>query len=387
MKNAVYLQSGGPTAVINSSFLGVIEQYQKEDQIDVLYGSKFGLQGLIEDNLIKIEKDKDYQALKKIPGAILGSARLRLKGDDDPHYQKILETCKKHSIHYIYVNGGNDSMDTGEKLTRFFERVGYDCVVVGICKTIDNDLENNDFSPGFASAVSYIVKSVMEISLDIMSYKKGRVTIIETMGRDAGWLCASTSIAKKFGLGPDLIYVPEVSFEKDKFLNDVKEIYEKQGRVLVCVSEALKDKDGNYIFADEKSLDSFGHIQLGSISKDLCDLVSNNLHYPTRPIEFNLMQRCAAHLQNPKDVEWAYMCGVNAIKYSLNKEGGVVSIKNDDGVINYHLAPFKNVANNVRLLPREYMNEQGNWVSAIGEKYFEIFIDESLAIEIPEDFR
>lgn len=386
MKNAVYLQSGGPTAVINSSFYGVIKAYQESQGIDVLYGSRFGLQGLIEDDLIEINKGKDYSSLTKIPGAILGSARLKLKNEFDPLLDQILEVVKKHDIHYIYCNGGNDSMDTGDKLTKFFKRVNYPCTVVGICKTIDNDLCENDFSPGFASAVNYIVKSTMEIALDLKAYKKGRVTIIETMGRDAGWLAASSYLANEYNLGPDLIYVPECSFNIDEFLDDVRRIYQEKGKVLVVVSEALKDSNGDYLFADKDNLDTFGHVQLGSISMKLCDLVKRELKINTRYIEYNLMQRCAAHLQNPKDVEWAYNCGLKAVEYALNNQEGVVSlVKKDD--VEYHLTPLNQVANNIRHMPRSYMNERGNYVSEKAREYFSLFFDPTLEISIPEEFK
>lgn len=386
MKNAVYLQSGGPTAVINSSFYGVIKSYQENQGIDVLYGSRFGLQGLIEDNLIEINKEKDYSSLTKIPGAILGSARLRLKDEFDPLLDQILEVVKKHDIHYIYCNGGNDSMDTGDKLTKFFKRVNYPCTVVGICKTIDNDLCENDFSPGFASAVNYIVKSTMEIALDLKAYKKGRVTIVETMGRDAGWLAASSSLANRYNLGPDLIYVPECSFKKEEFLEDIKRIYQEKGKVFIVVSEALKDENGEYLFADTNNLDSFGHIQLGSISMKLCDLVKHELGINTRHIEYNLMQRCASHIASQNDITWAFSCGYNAVKFSLENKVGVVSIKKKEEVT-YQLVPFEKVANHIRHMPRNYMNERGNFVSQKGEEYFKTFIDDSLKIDIPEEFR
>lgn len=386
MKNAVYFQSGGPTSVINSSFYGIIKAYQESEGIDTLYGARFGLQGLIEDQLIEISKGKDYSALLKIPGAILGSARLRLNDFNDPNYAKVLEVLKKHSIRYIFVNGGNDSMDTGEKLSRYLKEHDYPCNVVGVCKTIDNDLMGNDFSPGFASAVSYIVKSTMEIALDLKAYKKGRVTIIETMGRDAGWLAASSYLANEYNLGPDLIYVPECAFNINEFLEDVERIYKEKGKVLVIVSEALKDANGEYLFADKDNLDSFGHIQLGSISMKLCDLVKRELKINTRYIEYNLMQRCAAHLQNPKDVTWAYNCGYKAVEYALNGLEGVVSlVKKDD--VEYLLTPLNQVANNIRHMPRSYMNERGNYVSEEAKEYFSLFIDPTLEIEIPEDFK
>lgn len=385
MNNAVYLQSGGPTSVINSSFYGVILEYQKTDKIDALYGSKFGIEGLIKDDLIEIEKDKDYSFLTSLPGAILGSARIKLDQEDD--YKKILHTIKKYSIKYIYVNGGNDSMDTAERLNKFFIKEKVDCIVEGIVKTIDNDLFESDFTPGFASAVNYINKTIMEISIDINSYKKGRVTIVEMMGRDTGWLCASSVISQEYGLGPDLIYVPEVNFSKDDFLRNVDRIYKKKGRVLVCVSEALKDSYGNYIFCDDNNLDSFGHKQLGSVSKNLCDLVKNFLHYSTRHIELNLMQRCAAHIHSDKDVEWATNCGAKAVSYSLEKKSGVVVIKSHNKKIEYQLVDFSKVANKVKMMPRSFINKDRNGITEIGKEYFDLFKDEKIKIDVPDKFK
>lgn len=387
VKNAVYFQSGGPTSVINTSFLGVIKKYQENDEVDVLYGSKYGIQGLIDDNLILIDKNKDYSSLSKIPGAILGSARVKLSNEFDKTYYQILDTLKKHSIEYIFINGGNDSMDTGNKLLSFLKKENYKCQVVGICKTIDNDLEEMDFSPGFPSAVNYIVKSIMEISLDTRSYKKGRVTIVETMGRDAGWLCASSFLANDFGYGPDLIYLPEVNFNVNNFLEDVKKVYQEQGRVLVCVSEALKDNRGNYIFNDNSKLDSFGHTQLGSISKTLCDIVKEKLNYPTRAIEFNLMQRCSSHIQSKLDTKVALECGENAYNFALDKKSGVICVRIDNGKINYRIENFEKIANRIRRVPLEFISEEGNGLSKKGKEYFEFFKDDSLKIDIPEDLK
>lgn len=389
MVNAVYFQSGGPTAVINSSFYGVIKKYQETNKIDILYGAKFGIQGLLDDDLIKIEKNKDYSFLTKVPGAILGSARIRLGDFNDPIYEKILKTVKKYSIGYIFVNGGNDSMDTADKLNRYFKNINYDCKVMGIAKTIDNDLIGTEFTPGFASAVNYIVKTIMEISLDIKSYKKGRVTIIETMGRDTGWLCASSTLANNFdNLGPDLIYVPEVAFDKQKFLQDVKKVYESKGYALICVSEALKDDKGNYIFCDNNNLDSFGHIQLGSVSKNLCDLVKKELHYNTRNIELNLMQRCASHINSNKDVEWATMCGYKAVEFVEEDNIGMVTINKDQkGDIYYSTTHLSEAANIVKYMPKSFINRDGNHITKEGEEYFSIFLDPSLKIEMLDEFK
>jgi 6-phosphofructokinase 1 len=271
-------------------------------------------------------------------------------------------------------------------LNIFFREKGIKTRVFGIPKTIDNDLEETDHTPGFGSAVSYINKSIMEISLDIASYKKGRVTIIELMGRDAGWLCASSCLSQEYGLGPDLIYVPEVAFDKDKFLKKVKSIYEEKGRCLVCVSEALKDANREYIFADNTHVDSFGHKQLGSVSKNLCDLISRDLHYSTRHIEFNLMQRCASHISSKKDIDEAINCGYYATKFAFEgKEGGVIMIRNNDNTISYSFTDLNKLANEVKLMPRDFLNEEGNNISEKGRAYFEIFKEDDIVLPVIDE--
>jgi 6-phosphofructokinase 1 len=325
--------------------------------------------------------------LKELPGAILGSARIKLNNDyNDDIHARILDTIQKHDIDYLLFNGGNDSMDTANKLNIFFREKGIKTRVFGIPKTIDNDLEETDHTPGFGSAVSYINKSIMEISLDIASYKKGRVTIIELMGRDAGWLCASSCLSQEYGLGPDLIYVPEVAFDKDKFLKKVKSIYDEKGRCLVCVSEALKDVNREYIFADNTHVDSFGHKQLGSVSKNLCDLISRDLHYSTRHIEFNLMQRCASHISSKKDIDEAINCGYYATKFAFEgKEGGVIMVRNNDNTISYSFADLNKLANEVKLMPRDFLNEEGNNISEKGRAYFEIFKEDDIVLPVIDE--
>ncbi len=381
MKNALYFQSGGPTAVINASFYGVIKAYLDSlDEVDTLYASRYGVEGIINQDLIKIEKDlSKYEEIKSLNGAILGSSRLKLSKDtSDSNYEKILECVKKYNIGYILVNGGNDSMDTADRLNKFFKEKNLDTVVVGIPKTVDNDLMLIDHTPGFASACKFVVRTIMEISLDINVYKKGRVTIVEIMGRDAGWLGASSLLACRYGLGPDLIYVPETPFSKEKFLKDVSDVYTKKGHCLVCVSEALKDEKGEYI-STLGQVDGFGHAQLGSVGQFLDDLVSNELHFKTRHIELSLLQRAAGHIQSKVDVEEAINVGYLALKHALNHQEGMVSIIRDSSSpykVHYELVPLKDVANGVRHLPKEYLSKDGNFINKSYEEYILPFIDE-----------
>lgn len=380
MKNALYFQSGGPTSVINSSFFGVIKACEASPLISNLYGARYGLEGLLNQDLVKIDKPSSYyKELTTLPGAILGSARLLLPTSfEEEAYKKALDCVKKYSIGYIFVNGGNDSMDTADKLNRYFKSINFDCLVVGIPKTIDNDLLNMDHAPGYGSCVKFITRTLMELSLDINAYKKGRVTIIETMGRDTGWLAASASLASEFNLGPDLIYVPEIPFDKEKFYEDVLRIYKEKGRVIVVVAEALKDKNGNYVAADN-NLDSFGHVQLGAISKLLADQVKKDLGINTRNVELSLVQRCASHISSSVDVEEAILVGEHAVKFALEGKDGVVTIQRVSSSpykVEYVLGDLMKVANGIKYLPRKYINEEGNGVSKEFLDYARPFIDE-----------
>lgn len=376
MNNAVYFQSGGPTSVINSSFYGVIKACKESNKIDNLYGSLYGIDGLLKDNLVLIDKDiNEYQELTNMNGAILGTCRKCLSNDEE--LKTIVNTLNKYSIKCVFVNGGNDSMDTCNKMNIYFKENNIDCVAVGIPKTIDNDLELTDHCPGFGSNVKYVVRSLMEIFLDINSYDKGRVTIVEVMGRETGWLTASSICAKLFNLGPDLIYVPEVAFDIEKFLSDCKRIYDSKKKVLVVVAEALKDKDGNYISINQ-SLDSFGHIQLGSVSFELAKLVKERLNINTRNIEFSLTQRSASHIISTVDKNEAIEVGSLAVKFALENKRGMVGIIRDSDSpykVHYDLFPIDKIANKIKYLPKKFINNEGNYINDSFIDYCLPFID------------
>ena len=376
--NIIYFQSGGPTAVINSSLYGVIKKFQDSKEIEHLYCSRFGIDGILNDDLLEIEKEKDNSFLRKLPGSYTGSARVKLSDDfADAKYQKILTIVDKYKIDAIVVNGGNDSMDTGMKLSRFFEAKKINAKIYGVPKTIDNDLANCDFTPGFGSALNYIVQSVIDTRLDMNSYKKGRVVVFETMGRDAGWLAASSVVASKYGLGPDLIYVSEIPFDFDKFLKDVEEIYKKKGSVLVVISEYLEDSDGNFIYRADKK-DAFGHIQLdGALSQYLCRKVEEVLGINTRFIVLNTLQRSSSKCISKFDSDIAYKCGEIAVSSFLEgKESAAISVKLDNNFkVNYILEDFEKAANLVRKMPSSFINENKNNITEEGLKYFEFFFD------------
>lgn len=249
--NAVIGQSGGPTAAINSSAYGAIRAALDAPEIKRVYGAINGISGILNNNIIDLGKEdpNELAFMKNTPASALGSCRVRLDdpGTDDSSYMRILEIFKKYNIRYFFYNGGNDSMDTCSKVSKFMLKNGYDCRVIGIPKTIDNDLCLTDHCPGYGSAAKYIATSVREISMDTAVYEKGAITVIETMGRNAGWLTAASALAGSDGHGPDLIYLPEVVFDLDAFLQKVKKVYEETNKCLIVVSEGIKDKDGRYI--------------------------------------------------------------------------------------------------------------------------------------------
>ena len=361
-------QSGGPTAVINSTIQGVLKEGLKHNSITHLYGAIHGIDGIINENFIEITKDTNLEHWDKTPGAILGSVRLRLKHypEDADIYQKILEVFKKYDVTHFFYCGGNDSMDTCNKISKFFETINYKCTVIGLPKTIDNDLVEIDHCPGYGSAAKIVATMISEIWYDTNVYKKGRVTIVEIMGRDAGWLTAASHLANSTSSGPDLIYLPEVAFDINKFLNDVKHLYEKKRKVLIAVSEGIIDKDGKYILNYQSSSegDAFGHLQLGGVASVLANTVNQQLHLPVRAIELNLPQRCASHLASLTDVSEAKKCGIFGVKQALKgKTDVMVSMERIDNYkIKYTTKPLGIIANQVKCFPTEWIID-GNKIS------------------------
>lgn len=354
-------QSGGPTAVINSTICGVFKEALKHQEITHLYGAIHGIDGVINERFIEIKDESNLDLWQTTPGAILGSVRLRLKKypEDLETYEKILSVFKKYDITYFFYCGGNDSMDTCNKINHYFKEIGYNCTVLGLPKTVDNDLVETDHCPGYGSASKIVSTMIAEIYHDTSVYHKGRVTIVEIMGRDAGWLTAATHLANIYENGPDLIYLPESPFDMNLFLKDVKTLYEKKKKVLVAVSEGIKDLDGEYIlnYQSTKEGDAFGHLQLGGVAKVLSNTVSRKLHLPVRAIELNLPQRCAAHLASLTDVKEAYKCGAFGVKSALKgKTGYMVSMERvQEYKIKYTLKPLDLIAEKVKAFPTKWI--------------------------------
>ncbi len=369
-------QSGGPTAVINASLEGVIKAGFRNPDITKVYGALNGIEGIINEQIIDFSDEdmEEIDRLRNTPSAALGSVRYFL-GDDfdkDDSYKKILATFKKYDIRYFFYIGGNDSMDSCHKIYQYLKQNNYECCVIGIPKTIDNDLVGCDHTPGYGSACKFISTTINEIYLDTSSYKKGRVTIIEIMGRDAGWLTASSKLASLNGADPDLIYLPEVPFDIDAFLAEVKKIYEKKQKVLIAVSEGIKDKNGEYIlkYRNFNNNDPFGHLQLGGVSSVLCEIVTNTLGFPVRAIELNLPQRCAAHIASLTDIQEAYMCGKKAVDYATKGESGkMISLYRQNDVTRYSTVELSSVATLIKTVPENFITPSGNQITEEYIKY------------------
>lgn len=325
MKNMVYIQSGGPTSVINTSLYGaIIEAKKHKKEIDHIYGSLNGIEGMIDDKLIDIGlEDKDQiELLLQTPGSILGTTRRKLPKDiHDPIYMQIVDTMKKHDIKYVFINGGNDSMDTCYKISTLCKELKLDVRVIGVPKTIDNDLACTDHSLGFPSAAKFVINTVNALSMDANCFKVGKVHVVEIMGRNAGWLTACVDVLPE-ATRPHLIYIPENKFDVDKFLVDVKKVYETKGYAMVCISEGLEFERAN----KNTRVDGFGHAQLGGAAAGLCQIVEEKLNLPTRPVEFSLTQRACPLTISKIDREEAIATGKKAVQAALSGVTGQMII-------------------------------------------------------------
>ena len=318
-------QSGGPTSVINASAYGAISAALEAAEITQVLAAEHGIVGVLNDRLFDmgLEDREELALLKNTPASELGSCRYKMADpdEDDTDYRRILEVFKKHNVRYFFYNGGNDSMDTCDKISRFMARSAWECRVMGIPKTIDNDLVGTDHCPGFASAAKYIATSCMEVAKDSRVYPTGQITIIEIMGRHAGWLAGSAALATKFGAGPDLVYLPECDFDEESFLSDVENIYNLKKNCLVAVSEGLHYADGRFVSeAKASATDGFGHAQLGGLAARLAEMVKQRTGAKVRPIELSLLQRCGAHLASRTDLDEAELAGRVAVEAVANAE-------------------------------------------------------------------
>ena len=359
MKSLLYFQSGGPTPVINTSLYGVIKEAKRHPQIDGIYGSLYGIEGVLNDNLIDLRQEDEQQIelLKQTPGAILGTTRYKLSDDlGHPDYQKILATLKQHNIGYLLVNGGNDSMDTCNKLSQFMKKVAYDCNVIGIPKTIDNDLNYTDHCLGYPSAAKYVVQSLQDIAIDNMCYNKGKIAIVEVMGRNAGWLTAAAALLQG-DLKPDRIYLPEESFNLDEFLEEIKRLYALKKKAFIVISEGVAP----FLSSAFATVDSFNHAQLGGIANILGDHIKEKLGFPIRAIEFSLMQRAAATFISKVDQIEAIKVSQVAVRNVIKGRTGymviITRLPGDKYKVKYQMKKLTHIANVERKMTPELLQD------------------------------
>ncbi len=365
-------QSGGPSSAINASAYGAIKTALDSDAITQVLGACNGIKGVLDDNLIDMGKEdpSELALMKYTPSSALGSCRYKLKDpdEDDTDYKRILEIFKKYDVRYFFYNGGNDSMDTCNKISKYMLKNGYECRVMGIPKTIDNDLYGTDHCPGYASAAKYIATSVMEVYRDSTVYDTGMITIVECMGRHAGWLTAAAALANYCGDGADLIYLPELDFDLDAFTEKIKEIYAKNKKCLVVVSEGIHDKDGKFISeygAVNAPKDAFGHTQLGGLASFLANHMKAATGAKVRGIELSLLQRCAAHCASQTDLDESYSAGKAAVDEAVagvtDKMVGFERVY-VDGKYTCRIKLFEltDVANTEKKVPLEWINKTGD---------------------------
>lgn len=373
--NCVVAQSGGPTVAINSSLAGVIQGVMDTGHYEKVLGSVNGVMGLLNDNLIDLtlkarEIPNFIELLKKTPSMYLGSCRYQLPdyNDDDAPYAYIFNKFKENNIGAFFYIGGNDSMDTVDKLSKYGSTIGSDVKVIGIPKTIDNDLCVTDHTPGYGSAAKYVASTLLEVGHDTSIYPIKSITIVEIMGRDAGWLAGSSVLARNsYNHAPHLIYLPEVPFCKETFLKDVEESVEKYNNVVIAVSEGIKDENGRYISATTAVEDTFGHSQLSGTGKCLEYIIKQNMQIKVRSIEINILQRSAAHMSSVTDIGEGFRLGYNAVNFAIQGKTGVmvtlVRRNSDEYNVDISNTPVENVAGLVKYVPREWINKQGNDVT------------------------
>lgn len=397
-KNLIVGQSGGPTAVINSSLYGVVsEGIAHSDEIGEVYGMVNGIEGFLEDRILNFREalpGEQLDYLKHTPGAYLGSCRYKLPESlEDPVYPLLFEKFEEMNIGWFFYIGGNDSMDTVSKLSRYAAQTGSSIRVIGEPKTIDNDLVHTDHTPGYGSAAKYVASTVREITLDASVYEKKSVTIIEIMGRHAGWLTAASALARKYkGDNPFFIYLPESAFDTEKFLKDVESAFEKNCNVVVCVSEGIHDADGTFICEYDSSVgtDTFGHKMLAGCGKYLENLVRDRLGVKARSVELNVSQRCSASLISAADQKEAVSAGRFGVQAALNGETGkmvsFVRRQAEDGSYQMEcgLEDVNLICNEEKEVPAEWITENGSDVSDEFIKYVTPLVQGSVNVPLGE---
>lgn len=368
-KNILYAQSGGPTAVINSSAAGVIEAARRLCPDKTVFAAKNGILGVLNDELIDTTSlsDKTVAGLRHTPASAFGSCRHKLKKmhEDDSEYRKIIDVFKKHDIQYFFYNGGGDSQDTAHKVTQLSQQMGYPVTCIGIPKTIDNDLPITDNSPGFGSVAKYIAISTLEAALDVksMSVSSTKIFILEVMGRHAGWIAAASGLAQqKAGDPPHIILFPEIPFDEKNFLQHVDHAVKTQGYCVIVASEGIRNADGKFIQQSGLS-DAFGHAQLGGIAPTLAECIKKNLGYKYHWAVSDYLQRAAAHIASKTDADQAYALGQKAVEFALQGDNNIMLtiVRESNSPYRWSIgkAPLEKVANVEAKMPRDFISKDG----------------------------
>ncbi len=375
--NVLVAQSGGPTTVINASLAGVITEALNHECIEEIYGGLNGIEGILNERLIDLaaESQQAVRGLSYTPASALGTCRYKIKSDAD--YARFLDVCKAHNIRYFFYIGGNDSQDTANKIAQYAKSIDWQMRVIGIPKTIDNDLVMTDHCPGYGSVVKYLATTIRELALDHEAMgNHDLVSIVEVMGRNAGWIAAGTTIAKRKNMlddPPHIILLPEVAFNADYFISQVEECLKKNKYCLVVASEGLADESGNYVAAGGAT-DSFGHSQLGGVGEALQNLVASRLSgVKARSCKIGHAQRAASHCSSATDSDEAFKCGQEAVKAAVEGQTGkMVAIVRGDGdkyKAETTLVDLNDVANGVKHFPENWINEDKVSISQQFNKY------------------
>jgi 6-phosphofructokinase 1 len=379
-RNALYAQSGGVTAVINASALGVIETCRRHrDRIGKLYAGRDGIVGALTEDLIDIgrESPATIRALRHTPSGAFGSARYKLKDleRDRAKYERLIEVFRAHDIGYFFYNGGNDSMDTALKLSQLGAQVGYPVACIGIPKTVDNDLPVTDCCPGFGSVAKYVAVSTLEAGMDVASMARTstRVFILEVMGRHAGWIAAAGGLAaKKAGDPPHIILFPEIAFERERFLARVRDTVERKGYCVIVASEGARDADGKFL-SDMGTRDAFGHVQLGGVAPALASMVKEAHGYKYHWALADYLQRSARHIASGVDVEQAYAVGRAAVELAIAGKNAVMPVIRRKSSKPYRWdigsVSIDRVANHEKMVPRRYITADGFGITAACRNY------------------
>lgn len=376
MKNMIVGQSGGPTAVINGSLYGVVsEGFKHPESIEHVYGMINGIEGFLSNQIMDMHpllKNGDLELIRTTPGSYLGSCRYKLPEDlNDPVYPELFQKFEDYNIGYFFYIGGNDSMDTVIKLSRYAAKIQSPIRVIGVPKTIDNDLVETDHTPGFGSAAKFVATTVREIAIDASVYdNKNSVTIVEIMGRHAGWLTAASALARKFeGDNPVLIYLPEVAFNQEEFLEKVKKALETTPNLVVCVSEGINDGNGTFIceFASDVGVDTFGHKMLTGSGKYLENLIKEKLGVKVRSVELNVSQRCSSSCLSKTDLDEADHSGAFAVNAALNGETGkmisFVRANTSPYELSFSTADVNIICNQEKAVPLSWITKDGSDVT------------------------